>query len=123
MSALAICLFSATVVLDVLGQLLFKTGLLRLQAPTAQGWRFLGAIALSPAIVGGVLAYGLEAVLWLAALEHAPLSLLFPLASLSYCGVVVAGWLVLGEAVSPRRWLGTATITLGVVIVTWGGVS
>jgi drug/metabolite transporter (DMT)-like permease len=123
MSALAIGLFSATVLLDVVGQLLFKVGLMRMAAPAPQGWRFFGAVALSPAIVGGVLAYTLEAVLWLAALEHAPLSLLFALASLSYCGVVLAGRLVLGEAISPRRWLGTATITLGVVIVTWGGVS
>ncbi|TWT05636.1 EamA family transporter [Reyranella sp. CPCC 100927] len=123
MSGLAIGLFLATVVLDVVGQLLFKVGLLRLPVPAPQGLPFFLAIALSPAIAVGVLAYALEAVLWLAALQHAPLSLLFPLASLSYCGVALAGWLVLGERVTPRRWLGTVLITLGVAVVSFGGVS
>ncbi|HKV00080.1 MAG TPA: EamA family transporter [Vineibacter sp.] len=123
MSGLAVGLFLATVLLDVVGQLLFKVGLLRLPMPVPQGWSFFAALSLSPAIVGGVLAYALEAVLWLAALQHAPLSLLFPLASLSYCGVALAGWLVLGERATPRRWLGTALITLGVAILSWGGLS
>ncbi len=41
------------------------------------------------------------------------MSLLFPAAALAYCGVVLAGKVVLGETVSRRRWLGTLVITLG----------
>jgi hypothetical protein len=50
----------------------------------------------------------------------APLSLAFPLASLSYCGVLLASRFVLGEAVSRRRWLGVGLITAGVAIVCAG---
>ncbi|MCW5748222.1 MAG: EamA family transporter [Alphaproteobacteria bacterium] len=123
MSAWVLGLFSTTVLLDVVGQLLFKIGLSRLPAPMPSGWRFFAAIGASPAVIAGVAAYTVEAVLWLAVLQHAPLSLVFPLASLSYCGVVLAGRLVLGETVSRRRWLGAAVVTAGVAIVSWGGMS
>jgi drug/metabolite transporter (DMT)-like permease len=49
------------------------------------------------------------------------LSLLFPAAALAYCGVVLAGKVVLGETVSRRRWLGTLVITLGVMLVAIAG--
>ena len=49
------------------------------------------------------------------------MSLLFPLAALAYCLVVLAGRVVLKETVSRRRWLGTLVITLGVMLVAIAG--
>jgi drug/metabolite transporter (DMT)-like permease len=49
------------------------------------------------------------------------LSLLFPAAALAYCGVVLAGKVILGETVSRRRWLGTMVITAGVMLVAVAG--
>ena len=48
-------------------------------------------------------------------------SVLFPLAALAYCLVVLAGRVVLKETVSGRRWLGTLVITLGVMLVAIAG--
>jgi drug/metabolite transporter (DMT)-like permease len=48
------------------------------------------------------------------------LSLLFPAGALAYCGVVLAGKVVLGETVSRRRWLATLVITVGVMLVCAG---
>ena len=73
----------------------------------------------SPWIVAGLLVYVVEFVVWFAALSLAPLSLAFPFAALSYCGVVLASRYVLHERVSARRWLGTVAIAAGVALVCW----
>ena len=71
----------------------------------------------APLLWCGIGAYVIEFFVWLEALSRAPLSLLFPAAALAYCGVVLAGKLVLGETVSRRRWMGTLVITAGVMLV------
>ncbi|WNW11006.1 transporter [Pseudomonas sp. DTU_2021_1001937_2_SI_NGA_ILE_001] len=123
MSPSVIALIALSIGLDVAGQIAFKLGLDRL--PEMDGgfrlagfwWQLLGA----PLLWAGILAYALEFLVWLAVLSLAPLSLAFPAASLAYCGVVLAGRLVLGEAVSRRRWLGTLIITGGVMLVIASG--
>jgi drug/metabolite transporter (DMT)-like permease len=119
MSSAIIGLFALTIVLEVTGQLCFKIGLERRPEPRSpagfgQFWR---RIFSSSWLWGGIAAYALEIGLWLAVLAHAPLSLVFPLASLSYCGVLLASRIVLKEVVSPRRWAGAALITLGVATI------
>ena len=42
----------------------------------------------------------------------------FPIMALSYVGVVLACRFILNEHISPRRWIGIATIVVGVVLVT-----
>jgi drug/metabolite transporter (DMT)-like permease len=67
----------------------------------------------------GLAVYAIEFVAWFAALSLAPLSLAFPFAALSYCGVVIASRYVLHERVSARRWFGTVAIAAGVALVCW----
>lgn len=82
---------------------------------------FWGQVFNAPLLWAGVGAYVIEFFVWLEALSRAPLSLLFPLAALAYCLVVLAGRVVLKETVSGRRWLGTLVITLGVMLVAIAG--
>ncbi|GGE04472.1 hypothetical protein GCM10011390_24260 [Aureimonas endophytica] len=101
-----------TILLDVAGQILFKLGLDR--APqTGLPARVLG----SPVIALGILAYGVEFVAWLFVLSRADLSVAFPLATLSYGGVLIASRLLLGEAVPRRRLLATLLIAAGAALV------
>lgn len=119
MSAAFIVLFAVTVLLDVTGQIWFKLGLNRL--PPKQAHDHLGVfwkrVFSSPLLWAGIAAYALELILWLGVLANAPLSFVFPLASLSYVGVLVASRVVLNETVSARRWAGALLITLGVTLV------
>jgi len=119
MSAAFIVLFTVTVLLDVTGQIWFKLGLNRL--PAKQAHDHLGVfwkrVFSSPLLWAGIGAYAVELVLWLAVLANAPLSFVFPLASLSYVGVLVASRVILKEMVSMRRWAGALLITLGVTLV------
>lgn len=124
MTPTVILLIALCIVLDVIGQLAFKLGLDRLPEHVG-GFRlrhFSRQIAGAPLLWCGVACYSVLFVSWLEVLSLAPLSLVFPAISLSYCGVVLGGRLVLGETVSRRRWLGTVVITTGVMLVCATGV-
>ena len=120
MSPTLIALVGTTIVLDVFGQLAFKLGLDQVETEESASLRFWSRLLTRPWLLAGVLAYGVEFFLWLAVLSGMELSLAFPLASLSYCGVQLASRLVLREAVSPRRWAGCALITVGAALVCAG---
>lgn len=115
---LTIFLLLGSVVCDVIGQVCFKLGVGHEHATPAAGARvLLRKLVASPWIALGIAVYVVEFVLWFAALSRAPLSFAFPVAALSYVGVVLASRVVLRERVSLRRWLGTAMIVAGVALV------
>ena len=118
---LMFALLFASVVCDVAGQVCFKLGVGHDESP-ARGQSIMG-FALqtlrSPWVLAGLAVYAVEFVIWFAALSLAPLSLAFPFAALSYCGVVVASRWILNERVSARRWLGTVAVAAGVALVCW----
>ncbi|RZI32518.1 EamA family transporter [Pseudomonas orientalis] len=123
MTLTVVLLLAFSILLDVIGQLCFKLGVDRL--PQLEGGfrlrAFWGQVFNAPLLWAGVGAYVIEFFVWLEALSRAPLSLLFPLAALAYCLVVLAGRVVLKETVSRRRWLGTLVITFGVMLVAIAG--
>ncbi len=108
-------LLLASVICDVAGQICFKLGVGHHDDDSAHGLIGGALRALrSPWIVAGVVIYALEFVVWFAAL-----SLAFPFAALSYCGVVIASRYILKERVSARRWFGTVAIAAGVALICW----
>ena len=119
MSVTSWMLFAVTLVLDVVGQLLFKHGVRPAKQRAAAGF-WISTLTAWP-VMAGVACYAVEAAFWIALLAREPLSLVFPLASLGYIGVVLASRCVLGERITARRWLGVATITAGVALITAGG--
>ncbi|PWR23061.1 EamA family transporter [Zavarzinia compransoris] len=115
-NTVAYAVLALTIVLDVAGQVCFKLGLNR-SAGSAGPRSFWRRVAGTPLIWAGVAAYAIDLGAWLFVLSRVPLSLAVPLASLSYCGIALAGRLLLGERLSPRRWAGTVLIALGAAIV------
>jgi drug/metabolite transporter (DMT)-like permease len=116
MSALSWFLFALTVALDVFGQTAFKLGLDTI-GDTPAGAAFWRGVATSPWVLAGFAGYCVEAVSWMYVLGHAPLSIVGPMAALSYVGAVLAGRLVLGERPRARRWLGAGLVTIGAGLV------
>lgn len=93
-----------------LGQLLFKKAAMSLAtfSPLAllgNGWLLL-ALAL----------YGATTLGWVWILRHIPLALAYPFMSLAFVLVPVLAWLIWGEAVHWRTWVGSALIVAGVVV-------
>jgi undecaprenyl phosphate-alpha-L-ara4N flippase subunit ArnE len=72
-------------------------------------------------VQAGIAAYAIELVLWVAALNLAPLSVAFPMLSLSYVGVALAGRAFLGERLDTRSLVAIAMITAGASLVAWPG--
>lgn len=68
-------------------------------------------------VIGGLLIFGLSAVVWLLVLSRASLSFAYPFASLSYLMIVLADRFVLHEHIPPLRWGGVAFIMVGIVLV------
>ncbi len=116
MTPLVWSLFALTVVLDVFGQTAFKLGLERI-GDGAAGLAFWRGVATSPWVLGGFAGYCVEAVSWMYVVGHAPLSVVGPMAALSYVGAVVTGRLFLGETTRPRRWLAAGLVTIGAGLV------
>jgi len=98
----------------------------------AKGMKSIGAVSFSSASVvletlGRVLSSG---TIWLGialmitffvayslVLSWADYSYVQPASAMAYAVVAILGVVVLGESVSPLRWLGIAVICLGVVVV------
>jgi drug/metabolite transporter (DMT)-like permease len=116
MSGLSWFLFALTVVFDVFGQTAFKLGLDGV-ADGVSGLAFWRAVAASPWVVAGFAGYCVEAVSWMYVLGHVPLSIVGPMAALSYVGAVLTGRLFLGERPKARRWLGAGLVTIGAGLV------
>ena len=112
MDQLVWMLFGCTVLLDVWGQSAFKIGLNQIEAAGGPA-PFWMQIARNPWIAAGFLSYIVEAACWMYVVGHAPLSVVAPMAALSYVGAVAAGRIFLGERAGARRWLGATLVTLG----------
>ena len=105
-------------VCEALGQILFKRGMDDIEADEAHfGLETLRHALRSWTIWAGVLVHVIEFGVWIEILGHLPLSVAFPLESISYVTVLVASRLFLREAVPPRRWLGVGLICAGIVVL------
>lgn len=116
MSFTLILWFALSVLCDVSGQICFKMGADRLPSAASIIGR-ARAVAASPWLVSGLSIYALEVFVWLKILSEAPLTIAFPIASLSFLGVTLASATILGEKVGRRQWLGALMVTIGVAIV------
>lgn len=102
------------------GQVLWKNGLQRIggfQLSITHLSTSLLSIMTSPYIVAGLVLYIVATLLWLNVLSSAPLSLAYPLMSVSYVLGIIAGCLFFGEQVPITRWLGAAVVCAGVCLM------
>ncbi|MBX5436618.1 MAG: EamA family transporter [Alicyclobacillaceae bacterium] len=101
----------------VSGQICFKWGL----APAAgrAGANAVAAIALNPWIWTGLALYVVATAVWFYVLARAPLSVAYPLQSLSYLLGLFASRFVLHEPVPWTRWMGVCIILAGVALVAY----
>jgi drug/metabolite transporter (DMT)-like permease len=115
----ALLVIITAVALEVLGQLCFKRGTssvdMAIGGPGVLS--YWGAMLANAWVLAGVVAYAVEIVVVLAALSLAPLSVVFPMLSLSYCGVALGSHLLLGEKLGAKTVAAIVLITLGAILV------
>jgi drug/metabolite transporter (DMT)-like permease len=117
-------LIFAAVCLEVAGQILYKAGLNR--EPVVQGsLRYPANLLLFARqaitnwrVLLGLGVYVAEVLLYWVVLSRVDVSYAFPMMSMSYVILMASSRLFLHEKVSPIRWLGGATVMLGVYLIT-----
>jgi drug/metabolite transporter (DMT)-like permease len=100
-----------SVALNAVGQLLFKA------ARMAQPDTSVVKLFLHPETWAGLCIYGFSAVSWLWVLARAPLSLAYPILSLTFPIVLGLSALCFAEAITPLRWAGVGVIVIGVSLL------
>ena len=83
---------------------------------------YLAALALQPVLWLGILLWFVEMVAWVLVLETTPLGLAFPIMTLTYAGVPLAGTLILKERLTPIQIAGAALVAAGVACVGLSGL-
>jgi len=77
----------------------------------------LAGFVMSPWVLGTVLCWGTSTVLWLVLLEQHGLARASSVSSLRYALIMIASWLILREAVTPRDVVGAGLIAVGVFVI------
>jgi undecaprenyl phosphate-alpha-L-ara4N flippase subunit ArnE len=113
MALLAFC-----IVAEIARELCFKAGAERAQAAPVS---YAIATLQQPLVWAGIAAWGIEMVGWVMVLQRAPLGIAFPIMTLTYAGVPLAGVLLLKEKTHASQIVGTALVTAGVVCVGLSG--
>ncbi len=111
-----VVLVVACTLMLAVGQLCWKSGLN--QSGFAVSGSGLKALAASWLIWASFALFGIATLVWFAVLAKSPLSLVYPLMSLSYVFGLVLARYCLGESISLVRWAGVGLICVGVALVT-----
>lgn len=110
-----------SVILNTLGQLLFKMGLNQIGAFTFSPINLLHfgfKIITNIRVMSGLLIYVISTAVWFLVLSRADVSFAYPLVSIGYIFNSVAAYYLLHEhAFSPMRLTGTLVIIVGVVLI------
>ena len=111
-----------SVVLSSGAQILLKYGMTRsavkiAMADGASPWISLQIAASSPAVLMGMICFGLSAVVWLFVLAKIPLSTAYPFIALGIVITVIGGRFLFAEPISIFKLIGIALVVAGVVCV------
>jgi drug/metabolite transporter (DMT)-like permease len=103
--------FAAMIAFTVAANLMLKLGA---GVPEAQrvffgllGWKSAAGLAL----------FGCGGIVYAFLLRQVPLNVAQSFTAAQFVGVIIAASLVLGEPISPARWLGIACICFGIFVV------
>ena len=112
MTAVAITFLN--VLLLVLGQVLWKTGMIHHPFRTIAN---LPSLIMNPYVLLGSFVYTVATVVWLYGLSRYDLSRIYPLQSLAYVLGAAAGVYFFKETVSLRQWIGLALVVGGAALL------
>jgi undecaprenyl phosphate-alpha-L-ara4N flippase subunit ArnE len=88
---------------------------------TANGENYFQALAGRLVLWLGLTAWAVEVVAWVAVLQRAPLTLAFPIMTLTYATIPLACHWLLKERLSARQAAGAGLVAVGVICVGLAG--
>lgn len=75
-------------------------------------------VVFNPFVAAGFFCYVVSVIVWLMVLSRVDVSYAYPLLSVGYIVVALAGRIFFEEALGPVRWTGILVIYVGVYLVT-----
>ena len=115
-----IALILLNVIFTVIGHTMLKQGMSQVGRVTADLEvikRAFFKAASNPFVVFGLLVFVFTSMLWLIVLSRVPLSLAYPMLSLSYVFAIFISWVVFKEHIPWTRVVGALIICGGVYLV------
>lgn len=85
------------------------------------GFRYYIELLKNKWVIGGILAYFVDMVIWLFLLSYIPLSIAFPLTGIQKIIIIFFSVLVLKEKVSRTEWFGIGITALGIGLIVQTG--
>lgn len=116
---MAIAIVLACTLLVAIGQYLIKLGANRLSHAGLLATT-IGIITI-PQLFAGYCLYALFTVMFVYALRHGELSILYPLIALGYVWVTIIAVVAFHESMNPLKIVGLIVIICGVGVLGWGG--
>lgn len=114
-------LIASMVIFSSLGNVLLSKGMKQIGDINDYSWAGLANVFLktftNSTIWLGILSLLVFFVSYLLALSWADFSYVQPASAIGYAFIAVLGYLILGEIVSPRRWIAVVFICAGVALV------
>ncbi len=112
-----------SICLAVIGQLLLKIGMLRMDGLSFDLSNILQQytrILLYPFVIAGITGFVLSMMVWLYVLSRLQLSIAYPFVALNYVLILVASHFLLRETITPLKIVGVIVIMSGVYLVSRG---
>jgi drug/metabolite transporter (DMT)-like permease len=116
---MAILIVIACTLLVAIGQYLIKLGANRLSHASLLA-TMIGIITI-PQLFAGYCLYAVFTVMFVYALRHGELSILYPLIALGYVWVTITAVVAFHESMNPYKIVGLAVIICGVAVLGFGG--
>jgi len=108
--------------MSVLGQTVIKLGV---SGPAREDLFFTRPVSLilfiaqNPKVLLGLLFYGLGSLAWIVVLSRLELSYAYPFVAINFILIAFISRLVFSETISGLRWLGIASICIGILLVAY----
>ncbi len=112
-------LFMAAALLECSGQISFKRA--ALEHRDVGGVRYYISLARNRWVLGGMLAYGVETLIWIFLLSRIPLSIAFPLAGLQQLVILFLSYVIMKERIRHLELLGAVVIACGLLTIVTAG--
>lgn len=116
---LALTLLALCILAEVIRELCFKLAADPLDQAVAVG-NWVGAMAI-PLLWIGISLWTAETLLWIAALQHVPLGVGYPIRAASYALIPLMGWLLLKERLGGSQIAGVVLVAAGVACIGFSG--
>ncbi|MGO4408604.1 MULTISPECIES: permease [unclassified Brevundimonas] len=87
-----------------------------------QAPRYVIGLSLHPLLWLGLVFWAVEVVAWVLVLEKAPLTIAYPIMTLTYAAVPLAGAMILHEPLTRKQMAGAGLVALGVICVGLSGL-